>query len=392
MSKLLFIFERDMPTISITRDVFTHLKYFPEIQSNFMYLADVSPSDIDSHDVIIFMRPDNGYSWRIAQQARQAGHVVVTFCDDDLLNLPKTNPTIPWRKKGLIKTLGKSDVIWSSSRYILDKYKRYTVGKRTATIDTIVQPEELDGIDSKEDGGSVSIVYAASQSHSSLFEKYISPIVPRLADEFGDSLSFTFISAHPDVKGVKCEYIHGMPLLKYRKFMKERHFDIGVAPLHNDEFSKCKYFNKFLEYTTHGMVGVYSNAEPYTYVVKNGVNGMLADDDPDSWYQALSALIKEKSLRQKCVRNAVQYIKDDHSEKACIYRISEGIPEILATEKSYEECKSFGIQKQLYYLTRPMDWLYLLVFYLKNTGIKAVIRRIKTHFIEAKAYSRRNVK
>ena len=121
MSRLLFIYERDMPTVSITHEMFSGLKLFPEIKSDFCYLQDVRPSDIDYHDVIIFIRPDNIYSWKIAQNAKQAGHLIVTFCDDDLLNLPKPNPTIPWRKKGLLKALSFTDVIWSSSRYILEK-------------------------------------------------------------------------------------------------------------------------------------------------------------------------------------------------------------------------------------------------------------------------------
>jgi len=392
MSRLLFIFERDMPTISITREVFTHLKSFPEIKSDFMYMADVKPSDIDAHDVIILMRPDNGYGWKIAKQARNAGHVVVTFCDDDLLNLPKETPTIPWRKKGLIKTLAQSDVVWSPSRYILDKYSKLTASKRTAVIDTIVQSEELKDTDAPRAGGNVSVVYAAAPSHTPLFEKFVSPIVPKLAAEFGNQLSFTFISAHPKVEGVKCEYLPGMSLLEYRRFMKERQFDIGVAPLHGDEFSKCKYFNKFLEYTTHGMVGVYSNTEPYTYVVENGVNGMLSNDNPEDWYRALSALIKDKQLREKCMANAVRFIRENHSEQACIKKMSEGIPEILEGEKEYKLCKSFGVQKYIYYLSRPLDWTYLLAFYLKQTGVKAVIARIKRHFIEAKAYNRRNSK
>ena len=65
MSKLLFIYERDMPTVSITRDMFTHLKGFRMITSDFMYMDDVIPTDIDEHDVIIFMRPANGYSWKM---------------------------------------------------------------------------------------------------------------------------------------------------------------------------------------------------------------------------------------------------------------------------------------------------------------------------------------
>lgn len=386
MSRLLFIFERDMPTISITRDVFSHLHNHDTIKSDFIYLTDVKPQDIDEHDVIILMRPNDSYSWKVADEARKAGHVVVTFCDDDLLNLPASEPTMPWRRRGLIKTLAHSDVIWSSSRYLTERYMPLTAGKRYVVGDTILRPEELGEIRLAEND-KVKIVYAAAPSHADLFDKYIAPVVPRLADEF--DISFTFVSVHPEVVGVDCEYVSGMPLLEYRKYMRESGFDIGLAPLHCDDFSKCKYFNKFIEYTTQGIVGVYSKTEPYTYVVKDGDNGFLASDDPEDWYKALKEAIQNIERRKACVENAIEYLRREHSEDACIERIRQGLPEILEVKIDYKKCASFGIQKILYYLLRPLDWMCLLGFYLKHTGIKEVIKRTKTHFVEAKAYSRR---
>ena len=391
MSRLLFIYERDMPTVSIIREMFSGLKLFPEIKSDFCYLQDISPSDIDYHDVIIFIRPDNIYSWKIAQNAKKAGHLIVTFCDDDLLNLPKPNPTIPWRKKGLLKALSFTDVIWSSSRYILEKYKFYTVGKRIALTDTIVQTEEFanDRREIKNDA-KVKIVYAAASSHAMLFEEYIGPIVPKLTERFGQKISFTFVSVHPQVESGNCEYVSGMSLLEYRQYMKEQQFDIGVAPLHQDEFSKCKYYNKFLEYTTQGIVGVYSNTEPYTYIVKNRINGILAENNPESWYEALSCLIEDQVLRTTCLANAIQDIRENHSEQACIDKICRGIPEIREEARQYKKCKDFCVQKYLYFTSRLIDWIYLLGFYFKQLGIKAVFNKIKTHFIEAKAYRRKD--
>ena len=388
MSKLLFVFERDMPTISITRDVFTHLTGYPQIVSDFMYLTDVKPSDIDSHDVIIFIRPNNTYSWKIAAQARKAGHVVISMCDDDLLNLPKGLPTIPWRKKGLVKMLANSDAVWSPSPYILDKYRELTAGKRTVLSDTIIRPEELEGVDSDTDTDKVRIVYAAAASHAELFETYVGPVVPRLAQQFGDKIEFTFISVHPKLDGVKCNYLPGMPLLEFRKYMKEQKFDIGLAPLHRDEFSKCKYYNKFLEYTTQGVVGVYSKTEPYTYVVRDGENGFLADSSADSWYEALHKAIGDRVLRNACLANAVEYLADHHSETACMERMRQSVPEIFDEQGSYDFCRGFSVQKIKYYLRRPMDKCYLLFFYLKNTGINGVVNKTKRHFVEAKAYRR----
>ena len=386
MSNLLFVFERDIPTISIMRELFSNLSNYPEIRSDFLYLMDVKSSDIDSHDVVIFMRPNDVYSSIVALRAREAGHLTVTFCDDDLLNLPTDSPTIPWRKKGLIRTLRQSDVIWSSSRYLVEKWRKLTADGRCVLSDTIIQPEQFNNTEVVADGDVVKIVYAAAPSHADLFEDLISPVLPRLAQEFGDKIKFTFISVHPDVKGVECEFLPGMPLLEYREYMKNQRFDIGLAPLKNDEFSKCKYINKFIEYTTQGIVGVYSKTEPYTYVVNDGANGFLSDDSADSWYHALSTAIRNTELRKKCLAQAVDYLKKNYTETACMERVRQAVPEFFDEPRVYDKCKGFGLHKIRYYLIRPMDWGYLFLFYLNRTGIKGVISRIKRHYVESKAY------
>ncbi len=392
MSKLLFIFERDMPTVSITREVYTRLNDYPEIKVCFKYLADVKRKDIDDNDVIVFIRPNDVYSKRVAREARKVGHTVVVLCDDDLLNLPASSPTIPWRRKGLMGALSEAHVIWSSSKYVTDKYKNLTFGKRTFVGDTVVRPEELKNIEIPMKNDIIKVVYAAAPDHAELFKKYIGPIVNDILSEFENRVSFSFVSVHPEFPEGKCTYYPGMALLEYRKFMKEQHFDIGLAPLNEDEFSKCKYFNKFIEYTTQGIVGVYSKTEPYTYVVKNEINGFLAENNPASWLDILRKAINDSLLRKKCLENAVSYLRDEHSEKAIIDRMIENIPEIIDEQKQYKKCGSFEQYKMIYYLSRPFDKLYLFVFFLKKVGIAAVIKKIQRHFVEVKAYSRRNSK
>ena len=135
-------------------------------------------------------------------------------------------------------------------------------------------------------------------------------------------MTFAFVSVHPELNdrknGIKCDYFPGMPLLEYRKFMKDNNFDIGLAPLEIDKFSKCKYFNKYIEYTTQGVVGIYSDTEPYTYVVKDGINGFLAHNTPESWYEKLKEAIQDASLRKECLNNAIAYLRENHTEEAAV--------------------------------------------------------------------------
>lgn len=390
MSKLLFVFESDMPTVSILKDVWTHISD-ERITSDFLYLSDISEKDIDSHDVIILVRPANIYSWVIAKKGREAGHMIVTFCDDDLLNLPKGEPMMAWRRRGLKKALRYSDAIMSSSKYILNKYVSMTAGGRVAAIDTILQKEELEGIKEKRYNKKVKIVYAAGSSHAWLFEKIVKPIVPDLVRELGDVFSFTFVGVHPKMDDINCdnEFVSGMTLHEYRKYMKKANFDIGVAPLIEDEFSKCKYYNKYIEYSTQGICGIYSNTEPYTYVVKDEVNGFLADNNPESWLLVLKKVIIDRAGREKCVRNAIEDLKSSHSEGSIMSKIKKDIPEMFEAPLEYKECRGIRSQKLLYVLSRPLDWLYLTFFYLRKNGFKDVVDRACRRLLNKNTYDRK---
>ncbi|MBR0481508.1 MAG: glycosyltransferase [Firmicutes bacterium] len=378
MSNNLYIYEKDMPSVRLTEESMAGMKKIcPDIDYRFMQLYDVTPEDIDACDNVFFIRPDNAYSWRIASAARKAGHVAEVFMDDDLLNLPKGSPILPWQKRGLIKAIKNSDILGSSSRYIAEKYRSMTASGRIVSSDTVVGPEETEGIDIAHEGNDrVKIVYAAGPAHSGLFEKYIGPVVPRLLEKYGSSISFTFVSVHPRFDG-ECEYVPGMALDAYRKHMKDAHYDIGLAPLDSDEFSKCKYFNKFLEYTTQGIAGIYSDTEPYTYVVKDGENGFLAGPSPEDWYEAICRAVDDKKLRQQCVANAIEYVRTNHTAEAVVNQAVTAVPEMVKPGGPYAKCGNFTKALRLYRLLKPVDWACLAVYYLRHTGIKGLSEMIR---------------
>ena len=123
-------------------------------------------------------------------------------------------------------------------------------------------------------------------------------------------------------------------------------------------------------------------------MVKDGDNGLLADNTPEAWADALCRMIRDSALRRDCVENAIDYLQENHSEDAVIARLEEGIPEILLEKQSYRKCGHFEAFRILYYLSRVFDWLYMTSFYLKRTGIRDVFARMMVH-IKGHAYSRR---
>jgi glycosyltransferase involved in cell wall biosynthesis len=63
--------------------------------------------------------------------------------------------------------------------------------------------------------------------------------------------------------------------------------DLAIAPLVANEFNQYKSPLKFLQYSAVGLPGIYSQVTPYQEVVTQGVEGMLVDNDPKAWYQAI---------------------------------------------------------------------------------------------------------
>ena len=195
------------------------------------------------------------------------------------------------------------------------------------------------------------------------------------------------LSAFEDKLSVN--YLKGMPLDEYRRFMLENRFDIGLAPLDDDGFSRCKYFNKYLEYSVRGIVGIYSRVEPYTFIVKDGENGLLSENDPSSWLDKLSRAIEDPQLRDSCRKAAVCQIEERFTAEKIVDKLIEDIPELVSPGRERRKCRSFFPGKLMLYLLRPFEWIYLSLFFLKNTGISGFIKKCRMHFREAGAYSKK---
>ncbi len=395
MSRLLFVYERDMPTMAITRDIFSNLDHSYGIVSEFKFSTDIKSTDIDNHDVIVFMRPNDNLSAKIAKNAVHAGKFVITFCDDDLAHY---EPMAPWRKRALLKVLNLSEIIWSSSKYIGKMYSRRTKGKRYVITDTIIRSEQITDYDpdlwnNKE---TVKIVYAANPGHLSLFNEYARDALVEIVKEYKDRISLTFVGVKPDLS--VCEnltdvrYLKGMPLLEYRQFMVDEKFDIGIAPLADNKFTKCKYFNKYLEYAMTGICGVYSNVEPYTNVIRSGENGFLTFNDTESWFDTLKKAIDDVETRNKCVIESQRNLRNYFTEDYIIENFIRDIPEMKTYRKKTYKCKNFFCAKFLYYFSRPLDWGYLAFYYIKNGGWSQFKEKFLIHFRENKAYSRKKIK
>jgi glycosyltransferase involved in cell wall biosynthesis len=84
-------------------------------------------------------------------------------------------------------------------------------------------------------------------------------------------------------------------------------FDVGVAPLVDDEFNRSKSDLKFLDYSALGLPGVYSDVRAFASCV-DGITGLKTPNTVDGWCEALARLCTNVELRMSLAQAAQEYV------------------------------------------------------------------------------------
>ena len=318
MPNLLYIYPKKMPSTELMYEsADTAENREKGIFVRFRIAEKVKDEDLAWADAVIGIRDQSLLAQWILVRAKKIGLRIIQNYDDDIMALSYEQvekvSSLPWRKKAVMEGFAHTDFISCANAMLGEKYARYIPSDRYFQSESSVDPSELippSEVESRSDDGVVKIVYAAGRAHEPMFDKYIAPVMQDLIDRYGRKISMSFFGVHPDLSKysgmIDIQYVGALPLEEYRAAVKNGCFDIGLAPLESDEFTQYKYYNKFVEYTISGIAGIYSNVLPYTLVVKDGENGILADNTAEGWCKALCSAIDDPSLRHRCYKNAYE--------------------------------------------------------------------------------------
>jgi len=87
-------------------------------------------------------------------------------------------------------------------------------------------------------------------------------------------------------------------------------FDFAICPLGDTAFNSYKSSIKYLDYSAVGMPAIFSNCAVYEDVVRDGENGILLNNDTNSWYEAIKKLVLSPDLRYKLAYTSNKHYQD----------------------------------------------------------------------------------
>ena len=146
---------------------------------------------------------------------------------------------------------------------------------------------------------------------------FIKPIIYKLLDKYSN-IEFFFAAGAPQFfikkhKRIICNNAWHNPY-DYPQSLKSKHFDIGLAPLLDNNFNRGKSNLRWLEYSALKIPTVASNVEPFRRSIEHGYTGFLAKEQ-DDWFNYLSQLIESEQYRKTMGDNAYWQVKKDFNLK-----------------------------------------------------------------------------
>lgn len=314
------------------------LKYIESkgyINFNHKRIQDVNMDDIKDIDVLVCVRGVEQIALNIINVCKKLKKYIIYYLDDDLLDLPVysyssyifANRRIRESMSNIMKL---SDCLWAVNKNIVSKYGSY-FSKAVINDGPALSLDVNRDISFKKLNNIITIGFSGTIDHEHFIDSFLDKPIGIILDKYKNKIKFEFFGAKPKILGkYKMRHIpYKSEFEEYKYIMNLLNWDIGLAPLEKSSFTSCKYFNKFLEYGSEGMAGIYSNVEPYTFVVHHGENGILADNTIESWVRALSYLIENPDLRSNIQKNAFTKLKNEFNIEKISEKNFNNIPEIL---------------------------------------------------------------
>ena len=277
--------------------------------------------------------PDQAAAAALLAHAARTGAPFVFDLDDNLVELPPDHPEIERlgpRTDTIAALLAGADRVQVSTPLLAERLLPFVRGG----IDHIqVVPNGLDerlwsapetlGAAQTEalamagvPSGPVRILYMGTATHGADLDLAL-PALARLHETFGDRIAIEIVgitgagSLPPFIRRVEVPARAGLSYPAFVAWLTDRQrrepWSIGIAPLADTPFNRCKSAIKMLDYAALGLATVVSDMPAYrdpAYAdfaqgleVEGAVSGGYRAQDTAQWFHAMARLVRRPDLR-----------------------------------------------------------------------------------------------
>jgi hypothetical protein len=281
-------------------------------------------------DAVVLVRGASPSEKRILIEAQRLGRMVATYLDDDLERVPGEARSGYFFTSPRVRADVGFIVRHAQMLLVCSERLGAELAARHAVTPVLVRqprpprlPGECDQPPSPAERPAtapVRVGFLGSVDHAAFLDELLAQPLRSLRADLGDRLELVFCGATPAIArelGARCEPFEP-DFATWRRRARELSLDVGLAPLPDGPFHRNKYFNKYLEYGSLGVAGIYSNVPPSADAVRDGETGLLCANDPAAWLAALRRATGDPALRARIARAAWLDIEQRFSPAALL--------------------------------------------------------------------------
>ncbi len=259
-----------------------------------------------------------------AYQKEKGKKIVAEF--DDFFDANEDNPNLLEHQisqaPDVLRVVAEiADVVTCTTNHLADKLRPYN--KNVVVLPNFMDMERWDLPKKPNKTGYINIGWCGGMSHYKDLEMIVEPL-QRILKEFSNVKLFIVgeLRAKKWFEGYKnVECMLAVPFEAYPTRLHGLSLDIGLAPLIDNEFNKCKTNIKWMEYSIAQIAGVFS---PTVYN-RRGFEpkfGFIAKT-PDEWYSAIKQLILHPDIRKEAAINSYDLVKHNYNLQKQVHKWAE---------------------------------------------------------------------
>ncbi len=318
--------------------------------------------ELDDFDIVVYSRHYSTDVFRGLWKARLDGKKVVYDIDDDVWNIPASNPAyqtynVLGKNRDITGMCIEADLVTASTEHLKKLIEKHSKRKNVTVIENGINTERFI---ERPHGEGLRIGWTGGGNH---FEdlNIVLKVIKDLQKEYDFEFIIQGLTGNPwdadayttnlkmergVIEGSDLEFhkekmevfktlrvlknfrhIPFYPPMMYPEILRKADLDIGLIPITGNEFDKSKSIIKYLEYTATGTAVIASDAEPYKVVDTKVANKYK------KWYKGIEGLINDKKKREKLVKKAKKDLFPKYDVKKMADKIEKEYSQLLNKKK-----------------------------------------------------------